>query len=79
MSYIVQGRNKLAPKCAEDLVLINERTSLLIKSPSRLFEFSVNLGSYLTGQLVANASMVYFAKLSKTGMKVRKMIKLQHF
>ena len=58
MSYIVQGRNKLAPKCDEDSVLINERTSLLIKNLSKLFEFSTNLGSYLTGQLGANASSV---------------------
>ena len=40
-------------------MLIIDRTSLLIKSPSKLFEFSDNLGSYLTRQLVTNASINY--------------------
>ena len=41
------------------LVLIIDRTSLLFKSLSILFEFRDNLGSYLTGQLVTNASSTY--------------------
>ena len=43
------------------LVLIIDRTSLLIKSLSKLFEFSDNLGSYLTGQFVTNASIYEYA------------------
>ena len=37
-------------------MIIIDRKSLLTKSLSKLFEFSDNLGSYFTGQLVTNAS-----------------------